>query len=283
MKIYFVYNTHSGSAVPLKDLKEKCLAAHLKVDEFIKVSQSYGAILKQQVKKDDMVIIYGGDGTISSVITILADTDCVFAPVAGGTMNHFTKDLGISQEIDEAIARLTQPKPRRIDVADVNGKLFVNNSSIGFYPLSLRTRERLTPRIGKWPAAVFGVIGALVRYRTYDIAIGKRHLRTPFIFIGNNDYRLETAGISGNRTRLDKGELSIYTIDASDIARLVALVGRLLFTRVSKLPGVHVWKGEQVTITSRHEKAISISRDGEVSKVSLPIVYKILPKKIRII
>lgn len=283
MKFYFVYNSRSGSALSLKQLKQACQQAEIEVSEFIKVTTSYEARLKGLVKKDDIVAIYGGDGTVSSVISTLADKECVFAPLAGGTLNHFTKDLGIPQDITKALDGLLKRQPRRIDVAAINDTLFINNSSIGFYPLSLRTRERLTPRIGKWPAAAIGLIGALVNYRTYNVTIGNRHIRTPFIFVGNNDYRLATAGINGSRNHLDKGELSIYTIDATTITTFFALMGRLLFTKATKLPGIHVWKGGQVTIASRHKKHLTISKDGEVITATFPVVYKSLPKKIRII
>lgn len=58
-----------------------------------------------------------------------------------GTLNHFTKDLDIPQDVDEALARLRRLKPHTIDIASVNDMMFINNSSIGLYPASLRSRS----------------------------------------------------------------------------------------------------------------------------------------------
>ena len=79
-----------------------------------------------------------------------------------GTLNHFAKDLGIPLELD-AGGRRDRRRPRRgaVDVGEVNGRIFINNSSLGLYPDIVRDRERQQKRLGrgKWPALVWATLG----------------------------------------------------------------------------------------------------------------------------
>ena len=281
MNIVFVYNPNSGSALPLDVLRAKCDESGIKIQAFIAVEEGYEKKLKRYAKKDQTIAAYGGDGTISSVANIVAGTRANLAPLPGGTLNHFTKDLGISQEFDKALRGLKKGQVKTVDVAEVNGTIFLNNSSIGLYPSSLQTREHFEDKLGKWPAAVIGGIRTFIRYRTYELTISGENVTTPFIFIGNNDYHLDKTDKAG-RKRLDKGILSVYTINAASRRQLLGLLGWALVGRLSDAPEIKAWTAKEVTIHAKKPQ-LKISRDGELDIIATPLNYKILPSRLRII
>ena len=75
-----------------------------------------------------LVIAGGGDGTISAVASVLAGTGKVLGVLPLGTRNHFARDLGISGDLAEAVRVLSEGMERRVDVGEVNGRVFINNS-----------------------------------------------------------------------------------------------------------------------------------------------------------
>src|SRR6476661_1050095 len=157
----------------------------------------------------------GGDGTVSAVASQLAGTGTVLGVLPMGTLNHFAKDLGIPLEQDAAIDVLARGRVAPVDVGEVNGRVFINNSSIGIYPDIVLDRERQRRRLGrgKWPALLVACLNVLRRHPSLKVELqvdGKRLLRrSPFVFIGNNRYEVEGFAI-GSRTALDTGRLSLY-------------------------------------------------------------------------
>src|SRR5205823_8463154 len=111
-----------------------------------------------------------------------------------GTLNHFAKDLGIPLELPDAVRNLVSGQPMAVDVGEVNGRIFLNNSGLGLYPDIVHDREKQQRRLGrgKWPAAVWAALAALRRFPFLSMRVtadGQRLARrTPFVFIGNNAY-----------------------------------------------------------------------------------------------
>jgi diacylglycerol kinase family enzyme len=80
----------------------------------------------------------GGDGTVSTVASALVNTDKAFGVLPLGTLNHFAKDLGLPQDLEAAARSLLTGSTARVDAAEVNGRVFVNNSGLGIYPSIVR-------------------------------------------------------------------------------------------------------------------------------------------------
>jgi len=97
----------------------------------------------------DAVVVGGGDGSIASVAGVLADTEIPLGILPLGTLNHFAKDLGIPLQVEQAADVIADGFVRSVDLGEVNGESFINNSSIGIYPYLVVDRERL-----REPAAV---------------------------------------------------------------------------------------------------------------------------------
>ena len=117
-------------------------------------------------RETDGVIAAGGDGTVSAVASVLAGTATPLGVIPAGTLNHFVKALGVDADLDAALAVILRGGIRAVDVGEVNGRVFVNNSSIGLYPsiVSARTRQQQRLGRGKWPAFAWALLSALRRY-----------------------------------------------------------------------------------------------------------------------
>lgn len=100
------------------------------------------------------LVVGGGDGTLGSVASILAGTDVALGILPLGTLNHFAKDLGVPLKLEAAMDVIAAGQSQRIDVAEVNGRIFVNNSSVGVYPFLVeeRTAEQRLHGVGKLAA-----------------------------------------------------------------------------------------------------------------------------------
>src|SRR5215218_6712881 len=162
----------------------------------------------------EVIVAGGGDGTVNSVAAAVVDSDKILGVLPLGTLNHFARDLKIPFDLQAAAQTIVAGHTTEVDVAEVNNRIFLNNSSLGLYPVIVREREK-HQRLGyrKWPAFIWATIQAFRRFPFLDVRL---HVKdelvartTPFVFIGNNQYAMESFNI-GLRDRLDRGVLSVY-------------------------------------------------------------------------
>lgn len=282
MNTIVIYNSRSGSALPKTVLKKKFEEADIEVIDMIDATSDLKTKLQPYLGKNTVIAAYGGDGTLSSVAACLCNTPAVFAPLPGGTLNHFTKDLRIPQNLDEAIMNLKSGTIKKIDAASVNGIIFLNNSSIGFYPRSLREREKLQKKSkSKWFAATLSTLWAFMRYRLYAVTIKGDTFKSPLIFVGNNDYKLEEQ-IIGDRDKIDSGIISVYAVTAPTKFEFFTMLLRTIFRKKDDGNLIKVWRTSHLTIHTK-KKHVRISRDGEQDIVNSPIEYKIIKEGLNII
>jgi diacylglycerol kinase family enzyme len=185
----------------------------------------------------DALAVGGGDGTIGTAAAALAGTGIPLGVLPLGTFNHFARDLGIPAPLELACVVIAEGHRRDVDVAEVNGRIFVNNSSIGVYPYMLETRDaqRRTLGLGKWGAMALAFAWMLRRFPVHRLTIhapgaALQH-KTPCAFIGNNCYALEGAAL-GTRQALDRGELCVYVAHSQSwlhflLVMLKAMLGRV--------------------------------------------------------
>lgn len=277
-----VYNPRSGSAPSLRELKKHFNEAAIEVERYIDITKELSKLKHLSSQKGSIIAAVGGDGTLSSVAGMLINSDAIFAPLPGGTLNHFTKDLGMPQELPQAISRLSTLRPRQIDAAQVNGTVFINNSSIGLYPSSLQTREELeAKKLGKWSAAFIAAVKALVHYRSLTVTIHSETFKTPFIFVGNNDYHLEN-NVMGERHSLSSKKLSVYAVASASRWSLVKIIAGTLLGRLAITDDIKIWKTTKLTVHAK-KKQLRISRDGELEKTPTPLHYEIAAGSLTII
>jgi YegS/Rv2252/BmrU family lipid kinase len=235
----------------------------------------------------DAIVAGGGDGTVSSVAAAVAGTEKELGVLPLGTLNHFAKDLGIPQDLALAARTVVEGESTLVDVGEVNGRVFLNNSSIGLYPRIVKHREERRERLGwgKWPALVWATIHALHRHKPLDVilSVDGREIRrrTAFVFVGNNAYDMEGLDI-GTRARLDAGVLSVYLSRYAGPFDLLALAFRALFGRLKGAPGFESLRTAELTIETRAPE-IRVATDGEVSMVRTPLHYQVRPRSLRVV
>ena len=233
------------------------------------------------------IVAGGGDGTLNAVASALLGSDVAFGILPLGTLNHFAKDLGIPLDLDEAVSIIAQGHCIRVDTGEINGRIFLNNSSLGLYPDTVRSRERQQRQLGrgKWLAFFWASVAALRRYPFLDLTIyadqQAHQRRTPFVFIGNNRYVMEGFNI-GARERLDEGTLSLYVVQRTGRLGLLALALRALFGRLRQARDFDMLCAKKIVIGTRH-KQIRVATDGEVNRLVSPLHYRICPAALKVI
>src|SRR5206468_9121703 len=100
-------------------------------------------------RSDELLIVGGGDGTISAAASAIAGTETMLGVIPLGTLNHFARDLGIPADLAEAAALVASRSERSVDVAEMNGRVFINNSAIGLYPLMVVDRDVQRAKLGR--------------------------------------------------------------------------------------------------------------------------------------
>lgn len=275
-----VYNQKSGSALSVHDLRQLFNDAKIEVIEAITITPRLKMHLKDHIRDGATIATVGGDGTVSAVAGLLAGTDATLLPLPGGTLNHFTQDLGIDQDLKVAIQKAVTAKRTVIDLASVNDRYFINNSSIGLYPSSLHERSRFESMVGKWPAAVLAALRSFVRFRTYKVKIDKKEFRTPFVFVGNNGYDIDKG--LGSRNALNKGILSVFTVRTNSRFELLKIAGMAVVGRASHHKRFDSLDTKRITIQSRH-RVLKVSCDGELLRMNTPLEYVLHAKKLHVL
>ena len=233
-----------------------------------------------------IVVAGGGDGTINAVASTLIDTGKTLGVLPLGTLNHFAKDLTIPLDMEGAARTIIANHAVQVDVGEVNGQIFLNNSSLGLYPSLVHQREqRQRLGHGKWPAFIWAAFSVMRRYPFLDVRLnadGKEFSsRTPFVFVGNNKYEMESFNI-GTRARLDAGQLSLYFSHRTQRLGLVRLAFRALLGRVEKTEEFVAMSTTEVSIETRRSR-IRVATDGEVTMMRPPLRYRVRPVALRVI
>ncbi|MBO1073158.1 diacylglycerol kinase family lipid kinase [Roseomonas marmotae] len=295
LRLCVLINAGGGSVLaqdPQPALRESFarhgLEAHIQMLPGSELEQAARAALEETGpgRRYDAVVAGGGDGTIGLVAGIMAGTGRAFGVLPLGTLNHFARDLGLPTDIDGAVQVIAARQLQSVDVAEVNGRVFVNNSSIGLYPTMVVERDRQRRRAGwgKWPAMALAFCKVVLRYPLRRVRVRangwNRRFRTPLIFIGNNAYEISLPH-PGRRALLNGGQLSLFILRSRrpwGLARLAlrAITGQLRLERDFESHMV-----TEAEITSR-SAWMRVSVDGEVAPMRPPLLYRIRPGALRV-
>ena len=228
----------------------------------------------------DRVIVAGGDGTVRSVAQVFAGSDKPLGILPLGTLNHFARDLGIPVDSEEEAATTLATGPvARIDVGEVNGQVFVNNSSIGIYSQMVLERDAAKPRTRRRKFLAMAAACARVLYR-FPLLTAEMETKgertalpaTPLIMISNNPYSGPWPH-PATRDRLDTGQLGIYPVRCSTRLGLMHCAWDVFRGRMDSIGSIEPVYAPQVTIRSRHRR-LMVSLDGEVVRLTTPLVYQ---------
>lgn len=278
---------HDGAVA--EDLREKFRQAGVAAQVLLAANGDEMTAAARQALADkmDLVVAGGGDGTINAVASVLAGSGVPFGVLPLGTLNHFAKDIGMPLELDAAVLTICAGHTRRVDVGQVNGQVFLNNSSLGLYPDIVLDRDKQRRRLGrgKWLAALWATLAALARYPFLSVRMsvdGERLARrTPFVFIGNNEYTMSGLSI-GERTRLDAGLLWLYVAQRPGRLGLLRFALRALLGKLGEARDFDVLNAADMEIDTRH-RHVRVATDGEVTVMQTPLRYRAWPGALTVI
>lgn len=247
------------------------------------------AAAKQALAGDPKTIIAaGGDGTVSAVAGEAAGTNSVLGVLPVGTLNHFAKDLHIPLQLRSAIRTVVDHHVIPIDVGEVNGRVFINNSSLGIYSQIVRrriTEQKHHPFLHKASAFVWASLQVFRRFPFYDLRIeveGKTLRRkTAFLFVGNNEYHKIGFRI-GARARIDTGKLGLYLAHPVGRWGLIHMGVRAVLAHLQQERDFEGHMVSEAFINSRR-RSILIACDGEVTTMKFPLHYRCRHRALRVI
>lgn len=288
MQYSLIYNPNSGSCSDKAiDAIEQAFLDSGESVELVDLSTcDLRTTVESLAKKGRVIIAAGGDGTISAVAAEVIRTNATMAVLPMGTLNHFAKDLGIPQRLEEAVEVILAGEQRLVDVGSMNDSIFINNSSIGLYPRVVALRERLQKGgHSKWVAAILASAKLFFRIPKLHvnlIANGEIVKRTTsLVFVGNNAYKFNGLQM-GSRDAIDHGELSVVILSPTTGFKLMLLVVKDLAGHKPHPKEMEVFKTSEVNIKLAH-RSIRVAADGEVFLTQAPLHYKIIPKALRIL
>lgn len=286
-RYHIVLNGKAGSVMGMgmagEDLVQRFAAAGLEasidIDDEMPLAERIAAAIASDA---EIVVAAGGDGTVTALAAAMAGTDKVLAVLPLGTANLLARDLGIPLALDQAIKAMASMSPRRIDVGEVNGAIFLHNVTIGFGPKVAVRREEMRGRNAV--ASTFEFCGHLLRHleqmRRMAVEIapsnGRVHIeRVHAVTIANNRYE-EGLGRFFARDRLDRGELTLYIVKGLSLGSMLRLITGMALGR---------WHNDSaLTMESACEATIRLKRttvlatvDGEVERVTVPLKFVIRP------
>lgn len=223
-----------------------------------------GTVLQAVRDGTPMIIVGGGDGSLSCTVDDLVGRDCVFALLPLGTANSFARTLGIPLDLDGAIRTIVEGRRRRIDLGMIDGDYFANCAAIGLSPM---IGDSVPPRLKKYLGRIgylLWAIWCLIRFRPFELCVedGETVHRTPAVEVRVANGRFHGGIEIVDDTDVDSGEIVVQVVTGR--ARLT-LIWNWLATML-RLPARHDtttdFRGRELRIVTRPPLDISI--DGEV-------------------
>lgn len=254
--------------------------------ERVRHGADIAAVARRAASRGSIPIAAGGDGTVSAVAAVAADTGQPFGVLPVGTLNHFAKDAGIPVDLPAAVQAIVAGHVQALDAGELNGRIFVNNSSIGIYPQMVWEREAERRR-GMDKRAAFALAMART-WRQYRTLVGRllvdgspRVVRTPFIFVGNNAYVVEGPRV-GARGGLDGGRLSVIVAPNCGRFGILALPVRAVFGRIDPDAHLSAEPADEVLV-ELSRRNVTVALDGELVLMRTPLRYRIRPRLLQVL
>lgn len=260
-------------------------------DTEVRITQARGgaglgaAMARAVAEGCDALVVGGGDGTVNAGASAVLEHGIPLGVLPLGTLNHFAKDLDIPLDLEEAARVVLDGIICQVDVAEINGRIFLNNSSLGVYPAIVRLRERYRARVpGKWIAALWAALTVLRRnpFMAVRIVVDEKSVirRTPLLMVANNEYRM--AGLqAGSRESLAKGRLALYVLNAERRPGLIRLAWQLLFRGGEQVKELDLFAVPEATVETRRRR-LQVALDGEVAALDSPLRYRVRPAALRL-
>jgi diacylglycerol kinase family enzyme len=225
----------------------------------------------------------GGDGSQALVATVAARHEVAHVCIPAGTRNHFALDLGLDRDdVVGALDAFTDGVERRIDLARVNDRVFVNNASLGVYAEVVQSDAYRDAKLETWTSMLPDLLGPDAEPIDLEFTAtdGSRCDDAPLVLVSNNPYQLTSLAGAGTRERLNTGLLGVVAArvhTAADVSKFVALE---LAGQVNRFPGLLSWSTPEFEV--RSGAPVEVGLDGEALVLDPPLQFASLPGALRV-
>ena len=237
-------------------------------------------VVRQTVDEGyDTIVAAGGDGTIAGVTSGLIGTGVTLGVLPMGTFNFVARGLGIPEDPAEALDIALAGTARPINLGDVNGRIFLNNASLGAYATVLDVREGVYKQWGRSRlAAYWSVVKAMLTlYRPLHLEVtvdGKSmRLRSPMAFVASSAYQLEQYRFDGADAVRD-GKLALILAPDESRLRLLWRAVKIMMGAIHRGDDYIMHIGEDITIKTRRDNRL-VARDGENERMAGPYRFTV--------
>jgi diacylglycerol kinase family enzyme len=236
------------------------------------------ALLRAAAEGARRVAVAGGDGSVALAAGAAVRAGVELAVLPGGTLNHFARHLGIPDALPEALRVAATGRARPVAVGSVDGRVFVNTSSLGAYVDFVRARERLEPRLGHGLATLAAGAETVARLPRLDVLLetdgGTRRFATPLLFVGVGERALAPLGI---QRRVEEGwpGLHVLVVHAGGAAGMLLrglAAARGGAEEIERLPDVSSFLVDRCVVRLA-AGAAELAVDGEILPARPPLEY----------
>lgn len=230
----------------------------------------------------EVIGMAGGDGSQALVATVAARHDVAHVCIPAGTRNHFALDLGLDRDdVVGALDAFTDGVERRIDLARVNDRVFVNNASLGVYAKVVQSETYRDAKLGTWTDMLPDLLGpdAEAIDLQFSTPNGIGCDDAPLVLVSNNPYELTHISGAGTRERIDTGLLGIVAarVRGAEVSKLVALE---LVGQTARYPGLLSWSAREFEV--RSHGPVEVGLDGEALVLEAPLHFASMPGALRV-
>ncbi len=237
------------------------------------------------------VLVAGGDGTVATAAAVLAGTDTALAVLPGGTLNHFARDYGIPTDPEAAVLVAATRAIGAVDIGYVNGRPFINTSSVGAYVRFVYLRDRIEPLVGYHLASLLAGIRALASLRrlpiVVDVAGETRVYQAPLLFVGVGERLLTPAG---RGARVPGGARQLHLVvprgrqQARRFTRAYARRGRQLVQPAAAGEfGLDALLADRFRVELPGRREAGMAVDGEICRLAMPLDYRLERDALRVV
>ncbi|WP_436890175.1 bifunctional phosphatase PAP2/diacylglycerol kinase family protein [Nocardiopsis dassonvillei] len=236
-------------------------------------------VMDKAARAGEVLAVAGGDGTVNAGARAALEHDRPLLVLPDGTLNNFARTLGLTS-VDVALRAYSAGRLARVDVGEVDGRLFLNTASFGSYPRMVERRDRWAPRIGKWPAFCWALWRDLREVDPVPAVVDGRPTRVWWAFVGNCRYRTH-ARVPALRESLVDGRLDVRVLGArSPFPRMRAALDVLL-GRHWRGEGYHERTARELLLTLPGEQRL-LAVDGEVIEGPRTVRFTKRPAALRV-
>ncbi|KXZ65237.1 diacylglycerol/lipid kinase family protein [Acinetobacter venetianus] len=240
----------------------------------------------QQADLRGVVVAAGGDGTLNAVAKRLIHTNIPMGVIPLGTFNYVARVLDIPIDVFSAAEVIATGKFREVHVATINDQIYLNNASLGLYPLFIKKRELYNQHFGRFPLNAYtsGLDVLLREHKSLKLSINvdgqKYPVATPLIFFGNNqlqlcDMKLRIAECAAN------GKLAGVVVAKSDRFSLLKMLLKLIQGKIEQTPDVYTFCAENITVGCKKDK-VTVAIDGELMELETPLNFSVQKSSLKV-